>query len=125
MRTFAAATGLLAAVILSGCSDDGGKPSKHTVTYEFLGRGPVDVRYAVDDPDSEGEEAKAVPSGWTKTIEVTTPETLMHMTVYASTTEAPDELITCRVTLDGKVVDEKSLKRGEPSDVLQCEADIS
>lgn len=126
MRAFAAATGLLAAVILSGCSDDGGgKSSKHTVTYEFLGRGPADVRYAVDDPDSEGEEAKGVPSGWTKTIEVTSPETLMHMTVYASPNEAPDELITCRVTLDGKVVDEKSVTRGERSDVLQCEADIS
>ncbi|HSA49647.1 MAG TPA: MmpS family transport accessory protein [Yinghuangia sp.] len=95
------------------------------MTYEILGRGPVDVRYAVDDPDSEGEEAKGVQSGWTKTIEVTSPETLMHMTVYPSADEAPEETVTCRVTLDGKVVDEKSIRRGDSSDVLQCEADIS
>ncbi|WP_406278525.1 hypothetical protein [Embleya sp. NBC_00896] len=93
--------------------------------YEVGGRGPVDVRYAVDDPRSDGEEAKAVPSGWTKSIEVTTPDTLMHMTVYASASEAPEETVTCRVRLDGKVVDEKTLKRGETSEVLQCEADLS
>ncbi|MGR7003156.1 MmpS family transport accessory protein [Yinghuangia aomiensis] len=91
------------------------------------GRRPraADVRYAVDDPDSDGEEAKNVASGWTKSVEVTTPGTLMHMTVYTSPSEAPDETITCRVTLDGKVVDEKTQKRSNVSDALQCEADLS
>lgn len=93
--------------------------------YEVAGRGPVDVRYSIDDPNSDGEEAKAVPSGWTKSIEVSTPETLMHMTVYASASEAPEDTVTCRVRLDGKVVDEKTLKRGETSEALQCEADLS
>jgi hypothetical protein len=109
---------------VAGCSG-GGDTTKHTVVYEVVGRGPADVRYVVDDPDSEGEEAKNVASGWTKSVEVTTPGTLMHMTVYTSPSEAPDETITCRVTLDGKVVDEKTQKRSNVSDALQCEADLS
>lgn len=94
LRKTSAAVGLAAAMgTVAGCSG-GGEATKHTVVYEFLGRGPADVRYVVDEPDSDGEEAKGVASGWTKSIEVTTPGTLMHMTVYTSPSEAPDETVT-------------------------------
>jgi hypothetical protein len=128
LRTFTAAVGLLAAsALVVGCSDDGGddKSSKHTVVYEVLGTGPVDVTYSVDDPNSEGEEAKGVQLPWSKTIEVTTPGTRMHVMMYAPGSEEPDATITCRVSVDGKVVGEKSGKRGESSRIDPCVADFS
>ncbi|NUU22735.1 MAG: hypothetical protein HOV68_14660 [Streptomycetaceae bacterium] len=127
MRTFTAAAGLLAAALLVvGCSDDGGKKSsKHTVLYEVVGTGPVDVKYSVDEPDSDGEEATGVQPPWSKTIEVTTPGTLMHMSVFAPGSEAPEASLGCRVSVDGKVVSEHTGTRDHSSDIEACTADFS
>ncbi|UGQ13461.1 MmpS family protein [Yinghuangia sp. ASG 101] len=127
MRTFTAAAALLVATTLvTGCSDDGdAKSSKHTVLYEVVGTGPVDVTYSVDDPNSEGEEAKDAQLPWSHTIEVTTPDTRMHMLMYASASVSPDDTITCRLSVDGKVVSEQTGKRGESARIDACVADFS
>ncbi|WP_436777656.1 MmpS family transport accessory protein [Yinghuangia sp. YIM S09857] len=128
MRTFTAVVGFVAAsALLVGCSDDGGddKSSKHTVVYEVFGTGPVDVKYSVDAADSEGEEAKGVQPPWSKTIEVSTAGTRMHVSMYAPSSVEPDATISCRVSVDGKVVSEKSGKRSESANIDACVADFS
>lgn len=130
MRTFTTGVALVAAAaFVAGCSDDGdddgGKASKHTVVYEVTGTGPVDVTYTVDDPNSDGEEDKGAQLPWTKTFEVTTPGTRVHVLMYASASVAPDDTITCRVSVDGKVVSEKTGKRSESVDIDACVADFS
>lgn len=112
--------------LATGCSDDGDdKSSKHTVVYEAEGTGPVEVKYSIDEPDSDGEEVKDAQLPWSKTIEVTTPGTYMFMALYASPLVSPDETITCRVKVDGKVVSEKTGKRGDSSNLDSCTADFS
>jgi hypothetical protein len=141
--TFAAALGLTAALVASGCSHDDSsagkgkdtgstgkdsKGAKHTVVMEVTGTKTADVNYVARTMNSSGDLAVAVPDTsvggatvpWTKTIEVVSPGDVT-LTVNPPVDLETDATVSCRITVDGK----EAAKDDNEASAALCTADLA
>ncbi|AXK31729.1 hypothetical protein DVA86_02760 [Streptomyces armeniacus] len=129
------------AFLLAGCSDDSdgsGKKGKraadavqdgaedaaqepagggHTVVYEATSTGAFDVKYSGGEEMGAEKQVPGAKSPWKVTQKTGEGQVVASMTVTGTDVTA-DAVVSCKLTVDGKVVKEEKSKPGEAGFVM-------